>query len=146
MAKWYGPLAANAAVKECLLLHGHCGYASETGLEQRLRDVMAVEIADGTARIQKMIIAGERYGKEFPPTAAASRRQCWPPGEVECVLSRLGEPLRRPAESCPLMVLSKGVDAITDSKRAPRTRNASTAQIAESALLARVSLPQMIAN
>lgn len=57
----------HAAVKNCLLLHGHYGYASETGLEQRLRDVMAVEIADGTAQIQKMIIARERYVKEFLP-------------------------------------------------------------------------------
>lgn len=69
MCKWYGPLVASAAVKDCLLLHGHYGYATEMGLEQRLRDVMAVEIADGTAQIQKIIIARERYGREFVPYA-----------------------------------------------------------------------------
>lgn len=69
MCKWFGPRAASAAVKECLLLHGHYGYATEFGLEQRLRDVMAVEIADGTAQIQKIIIARERYGREFVPYA-----------------------------------------------------------------------------
>jgi cyclohexanecarboxyl-CoA dehydrogenase len=67
MAKWYGPLMASQAVKDCLLLHGNYGYAQELPFEQRLRDVMAVEIADGTAQIQKIIIARERYGTDFLP-------------------------------------------------------------------------------
>lgn len=67
MAKWYGPMVASAAVKECLLLHGNYGYSQELPFEQRLRDVMSVEIADGTAQIQKIIIMRERYGKEFVP-------------------------------------------------------------------------------
>jgi cyclohexanecarboxyl-CoA dehydrogenase len=67
MTKWYGPLMASQAVKDCLLLHGNYGYAQEFPFEQRLRDVMAVEIADGTAQIQKIIIARERYGVEFLP-------------------------------------------------------------------------------
>jgi cyclohexanecarboxyl-CoA dehydrogenase len=67
MSKWYGPMAASAAVKDCLLLHGHYGYAEEFGLEQRLRDVMAVEIADGTAQVQKIVIARERFGRAFVP-------------------------------------------------------------------------------
>ncbi|WP_068401933.1 acyl-CoA dehydrogenase family protein [Kribbia dieselivorans] len=71
MSKWYGPLSASAAVKDCLLLHGNYGYATEYGLEQRLRDVMAVEIADGTAQIQKIIIARERYGRDFVPYSKA---------------------------------------------------------------------------
>ncbi len=67
MTKWYGPLMAGRAVKDCLLLHGNYGYSEEFSLEQRLRDVMAVEIADGTAQIQKIIIARERYGNDFMP-------------------------------------------------------------------------------
>jgi cyclohexanecarboxyl-CoA dehydrogenase len=67
MTKWYGPLMASRAVKDCLLLHGNYGYSEEFSLEQRLRDVMAVEIADGTAQIQKIIIARERYGSDFLP-------------------------------------------------------------------------------
>jgi cyclohexanecarboxyl-CoA dehydrogenase len=67
MTKWYGPLMASQAVKDCLLLHGNYGYAQELPFEQRLRDVMAVEIADGTAQIQKIIIARERYGTDFLP-------------------------------------------------------------------------------
>jgi cyclohexanecarboxyl-CoA dehydrogenase len=67
MTKWYGPAMASRAVKDCLLLHGNYGYSEEYSLEQRLRDVMAVEIADGTAQIQKIIIARERYGPDFLP-------------------------------------------------------------------------------
>lgn len=67
MTKWYGPAMASRAVKDCLLLHGNYGYSEEFSLEQRLRDVMAVEIADGTAQIQKIIIARERYGADFLP-------------------------------------------------------------------------------
>jgi cyclohexanecarboxyl-CoA dehydrogenase len=67
MAKWYGPAVASGAVKDCLLLHGNYGYAREYGLEQRLRDVMAVEIADGTAQIQKIVIARELFGRDFVP-------------------------------------------------------------------------------
>jgi hypothetical protein len=52
------------------LLHGNYGYSEEFSLEQRLRDVMAVEIADGTAQIQKIIIARERYGRTSCPTSA----------------------------------------------------------------------------
>lgn len=67
MTKWYGPQMASQAVKDCLLLHEHYGYSEEFPLEQRLRDVMAVEIADGTAQVQKIIIARDRYGPDFLP-------------------------------------------------------------------------------
>jgi cyclohexanecarboxyl-CoA dehydrogenase len=67
MTKWYGPLHAGQAIHDCLLLHGNFGYSSEYPLEQRLRDVLAVEIADGTAQIQKIIIARELYGRQFIP-------------------------------------------------------------------------------
>ncbi|HVV09270.1 acyl-CoA dehydrogenase family protein [Amycolatopsis sp.] len=59
--------AAHRRVKDCLLSHGNHGYAGELPFEQRLRDVMAVEIADGTAQIQKIIIARERCGRDFVP-------------------------------------------------------------------------------
>ncbi|GAA1668730.1 acyl-CoA dehydrogenase [Citricoccus zhacaiensis] len=69
MTKWYGPLHAGQAIKECLLLHGNFGYSSEFPFEQRLRDVLSVEIADGTAQIQKIIIARELFGRQFVPYA-----------------------------------------------------------------------------
>jgi len=55
------------AVHECLLLHGHYGYTQEFPVEQRLRDVIAMEIGDGTPQIQKIIISRELLGKEYLP-------------------------------------------------------------------------------
>lgn len=67
MAKWFGPKIAVEAVHECLLLHGHYGYTQEFPIEQRLRDVIALEIGDGTPQIQKIIISRELLGKEYLP-------------------------------------------------------------------------------
>jgi len=67
MTKWYGPKHAGQAIRDCLLLHGNYGYSCELPFEQRMRDVLAVEIADGTAQIQKVIIARELFGREFVP-------------------------------------------------------------------------------
>lgn len=73
MSKWLGPLAASRAVHDCLLMHGHYGYATENAYEQRLRDVLAVEIADGTAQVQKIVIARELFGRAFIPYNRAQR-------------------------------------------------------------------------
>lgn len=67
MSKWIGPMVSTRAIHDCLLLFGHYGYASEYPHEQRLRDVMAVEIADGTAQVQKIIISRELFGRDFLP-------------------------------------------------------------------------------
>ena len=75
MTKWYGPKMAGEAIHDCLLLHGNFGYSSEFPFEQRMRDALAVEIADGTAQIQKIIIARELFGRDFVPyerTASAA--------------------------------------------------------------------------
>jgi cyclohexanecarboxyl-CoA dehydrogenase len=73
MTKWYGPYHAGRAIHDCLLLHGNYGYSTEFPFEQRMRDVLAVEIADGTAQIQKIIIAREYFGPEFVPYDRRSR-------------------------------------------------------------------------
>jgi cyclohexanecarboxyl-CoA dehydrogenase len=67
MAKYLGPLVASRAVHDCMLLRGHPAFTRELDLEQRLRDVMAFEVADGPAQIQKIIIARELFGREFVP-------------------------------------------------------------------------------
>lgn len=72
MAKWLGPLHASKAIHDCLLQFGHYGYSCEYPHEQRLRDVLAVEIADGTAQVQKMIIARELFGRDFLPYRPAA--------------------------------------------------------------------------
>ena len=67
MSKWVGPMVSSRAIHDCLLQFGHYGYSSEYPIEQRMRDVLAVEIADGTAQIQKIIIARELFGRDFIP-------------------------------------------------------------------------------
>lgn len=67
MAKFLGPWSASRVVHDCMLLRGHPAFERATGLEQRLRDVMAFEIADGPAQIQKIIIARELFGRDFVP-------------------------------------------------------------------------------
>lgn len=67
MCKWMGPYLARETIHECLLLNGHYGYTKEMPIEQRLRDVIGLEIGDGTAQTQKIVIARELIGKEFKP-------------------------------------------------------------------------------
>lgn len=63
MAKWWPPLLAYEAIHACLLIHGHAAYSTELAFEQRLRDVLGLQIGDGTAHIMKNIIARERAGR-----------------------------------------------------------------------------------
>jgi cyclohexanecarboxyl-CoA dehydrogenase len=67
MCKWWGPKTAFDIIHSCLLMHGHGGYGRETPFQQRLRDVMGLEIGDGTAQIMKLIIARERVGRVAVP-------------------------------------------------------------------------------
>jgi cyclohexanecarboxyl-CoA dehydrogenase len=67
MVKWWGPKAAVDAIHDCLLLHGHYGYTKDLPLEQRLRDVIGLEIGDGTAQVSKIVIARELLGREYLP-------------------------------------------------------------------------------
>ena len=50
-------LVAKDAIEASMKIHGHLGYSTELPLQQRLRDVMAYLVADGTAEIQKRVIA-----------------------------------------------------------------------------------------
>lgn len=63
MTKWWPPLLAYEAIHACLLIHGHAGYAEDLPFQQRLRDVLGLQIGDGTAHIMKNIIARERAGR-----------------------------------------------------------------------------------
>ncbi|MGF7160363.1 cyclohexanecarboxyl-CoA dehydrogenase [Rhodoligotrophos appendicifer] len=62
MCKWLGPKTAVDVIHQCLLTHGHYGYTMDMAHQQRLRDVMGLEIGDGTAQIMKMIVARRRIG------------------------------------------------------------------------------------
>ena len=63
MVKWWAPKLAFDVIHQCLLAHGHSGYSKDMAHQQRLRDVLGLQIGDGTAQIQKMVIARERVGR-----------------------------------------------------------------------------------
>lgn len=67
MVKWMAPRFATNAIRDCILLHGHYGYTKEYPLEQRLRDVLAIEIADGTSQVSKLVVQREVMGRESLP-------------------------------------------------------------------------------
>jgi cyclohexanecarboxyl-CoA dehydrogenase len=67
MSKWWAPKTAYDVINQCLLLHGQYGYRTELPIEQRLRDVLGLQIGDGTAQIMKLVIARQRLGRELAP-------------------------------------------------------------------------------
>jgi cyclohexanecarboxyl-CoA dehydrogenase len=63
MCKWMGPKFAVDVIHQCLLTFGHYGWSKDLPHQQRMRDVMGLEIGDGTAAVMKLIIARERIGR-----------------------------------------------------------------------------------
>lgn len=63
MVKWMGPKTAFDTIHQCLLTFGHYGWSKDLPHQQRMRDVMGLEIGDGTAQIMKLIVARERIGR-----------------------------------------------------------------------------------
>jgi cyclohexanecarboxyl-CoA dehydrogenase len=63
VCKWLAPRAAFEAIHDALLLHGQYGYTKDLPLEQRLRDVMGLEIGDGTREVQELIVARHLLGR-----------------------------------------------------------------------------------
>jgi cyclohexanecarboxyl-CoA dehydrogenase len=67
MCKWWAPKTAYDVINQCLLLHGQYGYRTELPIEQRMRDVLGLQIGDGTAQIMKLVIARQHLGRELAP-------------------------------------------------------------------------------
>jgi cyclohexanecarboxyl-CoA dehydrogenase len=67
MVKWWGPKLSVETIHQCLLLHGHYGYTDELPFGQRMRDVIGLEIGDGTAEVMKIMVARELMGREALP-------------------------------------------------------------------------------
>ena len=67
MAKWFGVKVANEAIYTCMRLHGHYGWAKDLPFEQRMRDCLGMESADGPREVHLGIIARDMLGKEFAP-------------------------------------------------------------------------------
>ncbi len=64
MAKYYATEAAVRAANEAVLLHGGRGYSNEYPVERYLRDIKGLQIYEGTAHIQKIVIARQVIGRE----------------------------------------------------------------------------------
>ncbi len=60
MCKWLAPKTAVDVIHQCLLTHGHYGWSLDLPHQQRMRDVMGLEIGDGTAQIMKLIVSREK--------------------------------------------------------------------------------------
>ena len=67
MCKWMGPKYAVEVIHNCLLTAGHYGYSFDLPHQQRMRDVMGLEIGDGTAGVMKQIIARQKIGRAAVP-------------------------------------------------------------------------------
>jgi len=63
MVKWFAPKTAFDVVHQCLLSFGHYGWSMDLPHQQRMRDVMGLEIGDGPAPVMKLIIAREKVGR-----------------------------------------------------------------------------------
>lgn len=57
MCKWWGPKLACEIVQQCLITHGHGGYGGDYPYGQRYRDVLGLQIGDGTANVMKLVVA-----------------------------------------------------------------------------------------
>ncbi len=62
MVKWMSPKWCTDIIQNCLLLHGHYGYTMDLPHQQRMRDVLGLQMGDGTAQIMKTVIARETIG------------------------------------------------------------------------------------
>ena len=67
MAKLWAPKLATEVIHQCLLTLGHAGYSSDSPIGQRLRDVIGLEIGDGTAQVCKLVISRHLLGRAFAP-------------------------------------------------------------------------------
>ena len=67
MAKFWAPKLAAEVIHQALLTLGHVGYSTEHMVGQRLRDVIGLEIGDGTAQVSKLVISRDLLGRAYAP-------------------------------------------------------------------------------
>ncbi|MGH3388078.1 MAG: acyl-CoA dehydrogenase family protein [Actinomadura sp.] len=67
MAKSWAPKAAVEACHQALLTFGQLGWSEELPLGQRMRDVMGLEIGDGTAQVTRLVVARQLLGRAYAP-------------------------------------------------------------------------------
>ena len=66
MCKWWAPKLACEIIQQCLIALGHGGYSNDLPFGQRYRDVLGLQIGDGTANIMKMIISRQMLARHRP--------------------------------------------------------------------------------
>lgn len=64
IAKLFATEAAVRAAGEAVLLHGGRGYSNEFPVERYYRDIKGLQIYEGTAHIQRIVIARDLLGRE----------------------------------------------------------------------------------
>ena len=67
MAKFWAPKLSAEVIHQCLLTLGHLAYSTESPIGQRLRDVIGLEIGDGTAQVSKLVISRSLLDRSFAP-------------------------------------------------------------------------------
>lgn len=67
MAKFWAPKLAAEVIHTCLLTLGHVAYSTESPIGQRLRDVIGLEIGDGTEQVSKLVISRHLLGRAYAP-------------------------------------------------------------------------------
>jgi cyclohexanecarboxyl-CoA dehydrogenase len=67
MAKAWAPKAAFDACHQALLTFGQRGWSEDLPLAQRMRDVMGLEIGDGTAQVTRLVVARHLLGRDHAP-------------------------------------------------------------------------------
>ena len=74
MVKWLGIEEAYRTTHTCLLMHGWPAYSSDLPFDKRMRDIMGLQLGDGTREIMKMVIAREVFGREALPYHRSSSK------------------------------------------------------------------------
>ena len=115
MVKWMGPKTAFDVIHQCLLTFGHYGWSKDLPHQQRMRDVMGLEIGDGTAGVMKLIIARERIGQVAVQYCSALRAWATFPRRPPCLTSPCSDRACSPARP------SSSPAAAAASAAAPRT-------------------------
>jgi butyryl-CoA dehydrogenase len=63
MAKLYASEVAMEVTTKAVQFHGGYGYTREYPVERMMRDAKITEIYEGTSEVQRMVIAGNLFGK-----------------------------------------------------------------------------------
>ncbi len=63
LVKWWVPRMAGDAVHQALLTFGQLGYSDEFPFGQRMRDILGMEIGDGTDQVAKIVASRQLFGR-----------------------------------------------------------------------------------